>query len=144
MNRRDIFILIVDRNPHVREYLQREFLRLGYEVQVARDCKDVQNQADSAQAPHLVVLDPDLPGQNGYSFLEEFKQSHPEIPVIAHLFSVEEPAPPQLRNAAALVEKSGRIDELKFSVERVLAHRYPDLFPHGMVPGDGEQGKTRE
>ena len=34
MQRQDIRILILDRNPHVREYLQREFLKLGYGVAV--------------------------------------------------------------------------------------------------------------
>ena len=127
MKRQDIRILIVDRNPHVREYLQREFLKLGYAVAVARTCSEVQQKADSGQAPHLVVMDPELPGQNGYSFLADFRKLHPEIPLILHLFAIEDPVPKALRGAMTLVEKSGNIEDLKRSVERVLTRRYPAL-----------------
>lgn len=136
MKRHDIRLLIIDRNPHVRDYLQREFRQLGYEVSVARTCSEVQQEADSEHAPHLVVIDPELPGQNGYFFLEGFRKSHLEIPLIVHTFSIDGPMPAVLRNADALVEKSGDFEALKRSVEKVLSGKYPGIFQNGSEGSD--------
>lgn len=117
-------ILIADRNPHVREFLQREFESAGYKVQVARDGKQVLSTTASNDCPGLVVLDLDMPHVDGLIILEKLLNRKPSIPVVVHTFLTEYEQHPTVRRAAAFWEKRGNnIEGFKAEIERVI-HRW--------------------
>lgn len=121
MNRNDIMILIVDRNPHVREFLGREFRSRGYGVREAGTPEAIKRWLGSDLPPDLVVLDPDLPPYKEKALLGELCAAHPDLPLVLHGHGVGDyscPGP----GVIELVEKSGRTDALGAAVERAL-HR---------------------
>jgi DNA-binding response OmpR family regulator len=54
-------ILIADRNPYVRRFLQRELTNAGYEVLPAENGRQVLFWIDRHASLDLAILDLDLP-----------------------------------------------------------------------------------
>ncbi|MCH7573197.1 MAG: response regulator, partial [Planctomycetes bacterium] len=74
-------ILVVDDEEETCRFLE-EFLRSkGYEVYVATTSETALHLVKS-ERPHLVLLDINLPGQDGISILSEIKRIDREIGVI--------------------------------------------------------------
>jgi len=121
-------ILIADRNPHVREFLRREFRHAGYRVQVARDSQEVLMLIDVQEPPHLLVLDLDMPRGDALELLELVVGREPPLPVVVHAFIPESAERSALDKAAALVEKKGDTETLKKVVQDVLEKSYPGPF----------------
>jgi CheY-like chemotaxis protein len=121
-------ILIADRNPHVREFLRREFRYAGYRVQVAKDSQEVLMLIDVSEPPHLLVLDLDMPRGDALELLELVVGREPPLPVVVHAFIPEPAERSALDKAAALVEKRGDTETLKRVVQDVLEKCYPDFF----------------
>lgn len=142
----EFYILIADRNRHVRELLRRELLPEGFRVQVAKDGREVLLMVEGPEPPDLLILDLEMPYVNGLSILDRLRDRNPLIPVIIHAFLSEYAGSLKVRHAAALVEKSGNIDCLKTAVGEVLQKFYPHRFGlcgtkgfHGM--GDSGAGQ---
>jgi DNA-binding response OmpR family regulator len=121
-------ILITDRNRHVREFLRREFREAGYRANVARDCREVLMMLDVSDPPDLLILDLEMPSGDSIQVLERLQTRVPPLPVVIHAFLAEHVNQPALRHAAALVEKRGDTDRLKFAVVEVLKRHYPERF----------------
>lgn len=121
-------ILIADRNPHVREFLRREFRQAGYRVQVAKDSQEVLMLIDVREPPHLLVLDLDMPRGDASELLELLDGREPPLPVVVHAFLPEPSARSVLDKAAALVEKRGDTETLKKAVQEVLKKCYADTL----------------
>ena len=119
-------ILIADRNPHVREFLRREFISAGYRVQVAKDGRDVLRMIHVDQPPQLLILDLDMPYVSGLTILEELQNRKSSMPVVVHTFLTEYAKHPAVQRAAGFWEKRGNnIDGFKETVAQVLQKRYP-------------------
>ena len=123
------FILVVDRNPNIREFLHREFSAEGYGVFVARDSKEVLDIVKRTAQMDLVILDLDMPDGGGLSVLEWLQGHYPGLPVIVHTYHAEHANNPVVRNAALYFEKKGNnIDGLKAVAAWVLrkwhSHRF--------------------
>lgn len=74
-------ILIADRNPRVRDLLKRELVALGYLA------ISVKNKAEVASAMHYsrvdaVIIDPDLPDEDGGSVIKLIQDHDSALPVI--------------------------------------------------------------
>jgi CheY-like chemotaxis protein len=119
-------ILIADRNPHVREFLRREFRYAGYRVQVAKDSQEVLMLIDVQEPPHLLILDLDMPGGDALELLERLVGREPPLPVVVHALLPEQAELSALDKAVALVEKRGETQTLKNVVQDVLRKYYPD------------------
>lgn len=113
-------ILIADRNRHVREFLQRELQKEGYDVQVARDGREVLLNLGSDRPPNLLILDLDIPSDGGLSLLKQIRTHYPGLPVVIHTLLTEFAGHPGLEGTAAFVEKSGNTDVLRHAVREVL------------------------
>ncbi len=74
-------ILIVDDEPNIRTLLAGVLEDEGYEVVSAKDTVDARKILDS-QDVVLLLLDVQLPGQDGLSFLRELQKSKSLCPVI--------------------------------------------------------------
>ena len=55
--KKDITILIADRNPHVRKFLQREMTTAGYRVQLADTAREVLKWAFQIASIRRIVQD---------------------------------------------------------------------------------------
>lgn len=124
----EFYILVADRNRHVRDFLRRELLAEGFRVQVARDEHEVLGIAEGVEPPDLLVLDLDLPYVEGLGMVDRLRERTPLLPVVIHGFLSEETSNLRYRHAAALVEKSGDIGHLKTIVNEVLRKFYPHRF----------------
>lgn len=104
-----ISILIVDRNPHVREFLQRELQGQGYAVLAAGTAGDMLTRLSGTEAPKVVVLDPDLPDLGGLPLIKRLGREFPGVRLVVHAHGGEGGLE---RAGAPLVEKDGRTGPL--------------------------------
>jgi len=134
-------ILIADRNPHVREFLRREFMAEGYRVQVAKDGREVVRMTHADEPPELLILDLDMPYVSGLAILEELQNRKSPLPVVIHTFLTEHAKHPAVQRAAGFWEKRGNnIDGFKATVAQVLRRYYPRRFLSRS--GTKKQGKV--
>jgi DNA-binding response OmpR family regulator len=73
-------ILVVDDDPLVCDLLQDYLGEQGFAVRLAMDSRDLRQALDQ-QVPDVVVLDVNLPGEDGLS-LARFLREHHDLPVI--------------------------------------------------------------
>lgn len=121
-------ILIADRNRHVREFLRRELGAEGYEVEVARDGRELLTLICAPEPPHLVILDLEIPYLDELKIWEQLMDRQPPLPVVVHTFLPEYPTRLMVPMAAAFLEKKGDTDELKAVVAEVIDKHYPKRF----------------
>ena len=126
-------VLIADRNRHVREFLRREFEAEGYEVQVAKDGRQVLGMTMGDDRPELLILDLDMPYVRGVNILEKLLSQKPPMPVVVHTLLTEDTAHPVVERAAGFWEKKGNnIEGFKAMVGDVLRKWYPERFSDGL------------
>lgn len=82
-------ILIADRNRHVREFLRRELLAEGYQVEEARDGREILERVNGPTPPDLLILDPEMPFVAELKILESLHELQPSLPVVIHSFHPE-------------------------------------------------------
>jgi DNA-binding response OmpR family regulator len=121
-------ILIADRNRHVREFLRRELGAEGYQVEVARDGRELLAQVDGEEPPHLLILDLEIPFLEELEVWARLQDRQPALPVVIHSFLPEYPTRVMVPLAAAFLEKKGDTDELKAVVAEVIGKYYPKQF----------------
>ncbi|MEF2144662.1 MAG: response regulator [Desulfovibrionaceae bacterium] len=127
MARKRMMILVVDRNPNVREFLSRVFQDRGYHVRGASGRQGIEEAFASSMPPHLVVLDPELPVHGGESLVHELCAARPELPLVVHGHGVADLDAP-CSGVVELVEKNGHMDALGLAVNRALRRAYPAAF----------------
>jgi DNA-binding NtrC family response regulator len=121
-------ILIADRNPHVRSFLQREMGREGYRVRLAENARDLLQEAFDCDPIDLIILDPDLPDAVDFNLMSALRRRMPRVPVILHAHQAQ--VPPGAEGAApfAVVEKGGSsVERLKEVAEDFLKCARPAL-----------------
>jgi CheY-like chemotaxis protein len=117
-------VLIADRNPHVREFLRREFLAEGYDVKLAKNGREILNIVYKPGPLHLLIMDLDLPDMEGPEVLTILQERIPLLPVVLHTFSPENGLLSIFPLAEAFVEKRGNsVERLKAVARRTLAKK---------------------
>ena len=113
-------LLIIDDHEVVRKGVRMLFANNdAFEV-----CGEAQNGMEAirmvpALSPDVVILDLSMPGMNGFETAAEIRLIAPSIKVV--LFSVYEiPSTAMWVGADAFVSKSSLLQELVFTVNRVL------------------------
>jgi DNA-binding response OmpR family regulator len=119
-------VLITDRNRHVRNFLRRELIAEGYQVEVAADGRDLLRKISNIGPSDLLILDLEIPYSGGPAILERLRRVNSRLPVIIHGFTTEDASHPAVQRAAAFVEKMGNTNRLKAAVIEVLREYYPD------------------
>ena len=74
-------ILIGDDESLILDILERFLKEKGYQVSCARDGEEVLKKVEEYH-PHLVLLDLNMPKQDGLQILRQIKEKRPEIGVI--------------------------------------------------------------
>ena len=127
--KKEFTILIADRNRHVREFLRRELMAEGYNVQLAKTGREVLELVFNRDHLDLLILDLDLPDAGGLDILQKLQEHFPVLPVIVHTFLSEYVNHSFVLSSAAFVEKEGsNIDRLKTVVREILRKSYPQKF----------------
>ncbi|MBW1712799.1 MAG: response regulator [Deltaproteobacteria bacterium] len=122
-------IVVADRNPRVRQFLERELAAEGYSVQGVWNDEELWRVLNSDRSPDLVILDPDIPKLDPWRLISDLRTHCPSLPIVIHSFDNEYTAHPSLGQPSAYIEKSGsNINELKEVVSDLLRSRYPHRF----------------
>jgi DNA-binding NtrC family response regulator len=140
----EFYILIADRNRHVREFLQRELKADGYRVGLARDGREVLLTVDGDQRPDLLILDLDIPHEGWPALLKQIRRNAPDLPVVIHTLLTEFAGHPDLESTAAFLEKSGNTDMLKSTVKKVLMTHYGKRWQTSVANGIPSQNGPGE
>ncbi len=119
--KKNFTILIADRNPHVRMFLQREMTAAGYRVRLADTGREVLKRAFQGEPLDLIILDPDLPDADEAHVLEHLLDRIPVLPVVVHTYALEYGDVSKDRDCLFFVEKRGSsVERLKQVVHETL------------------------
>jgi DNA-binding NtrC family response regulator len=81
---REFNLLIVDRNPHIRNFLKREFQSEGYTVQLAKNSREFVNIIYGSTPIDLVIIDPDFPDASQLNLFKSIEDRVPALPLVIH------------------------------------------------------------
>jgi DNA-binding NtrC family response regulator len=117
-------ILVADRNPHIRDFVQRELKEAGHRVFTAKNAAQLKGWILRPIQMDALVIDPNIPGMDNYEELRPLLTLRPELPVVFHCFAPDTVVLRDLAEKVAFVEKSGHsIDAVKAKIERLLASK---------------------
>jgi DNA-binding NtrC family response regulator len=122
-------LLIVDRNPHIRNFLKREFQSEGYNIQLAKNGRELMDLIYSSAPIDLVIIDPDIPDVSQPKLIKSLEDRVPTLPFVIHsdLFVYLEST--SHISKAMFVPKRGSSSEiLKYVVWNLLKESYPKKF----------------
>jgi DNA-binding NarL/FixJ family response regulator len=117
-------LLVIDDHPLVQEGVAASLEALGLDVRIVSARGADQGLAAIAANPDLdaVLLDPAVPGMNGFAVLGDMRKRFPELPVIV-LSALEDPANVKRAldtGAAGFIPKSSSTDVLIKVLQQVL------------------------
>lgn len=120
-----IQIVVADDSKTIRTQLKRALTPVGYDVRLADGAEEALRQIRE-QCPHLLILDINMPGLDGYGVCGELQQmGEPwsQVPVV-FLTSVDAHALEMLGAAlGAYLKKPASEQVIRDTVARVLAQR---------------------
>jgi DNA-binding NtrC family response regulator len=122
-------LLIVDRNPRIRNFLKREFQSEGYNVQLAKNGRELVDLIYSSAPIDLVIIDPDIPDVSQLNLFKCLEDRIPVLPFVIHsdLFDYLEST--SHISKAVFVPKQGSSSEtLKDVVLNLLKEPYSKKF----------------
>jgi len=131
----NVRILIVERNPRMRDFLRREFAKRSFMVEGASCGTELFAKLDCGIATHILILDVNTSEASGRELLQQVVTRYPHIPVILHTYLHDLSEDPALSQVAAMVEKNGNPDNLTHMVATVFEELYPDLFENELSEG---------
>ena len=122
-------ILIGERNPHIREFLRREMVTEGYNVQLAKNGREVLKLIYSSEPIDLLILDPDLPGASELNLFKSLEDRIPALPLVIHGYFFDYLEYSLRLKPVMFVPKRGNSSEtLKNLVSELLLKSYPKSF----------------
>ncbi len=121
---KDFTILIADRNPHVRTFLQREMTAAGYGTRLAENARQVLKLTFQGEPLDMIILDPDMPDADETHMLEHLLDRIPMLPVVMHTYPSEYGSGLKDKKDVVFVEKGGG------SIERLKRVVYENLVEH--------------
>jgi DNA-binding NtrC family response regulator len=121
-------IVIADRNPRVRGFLEREMRREGYRIRLAESAQELLKWAFNHDPIDLIILDPDLPDSVDSHLLTTLRNRLPRVPVIIHTHYAHNLPEAEDGSAFFTVEKGGSsVERLKEVADDIL--RRPRAVP---------------
>ena len=122
-------LLIVDRNPHIRNFLKREFQSEGYNVQLARNSRELVDLIYGPAPIDLVIIDPDIPDVSQLNLFKSLEDRVPPLPFVIHSDFFDYLESTFHISKATFVPKKGSSSEiLKDVVWNLLKKSYPKKF----------------
>jgi DNA-binding NtrC family response regulator len=122
-------LLIVDRNPHIRNFLKREFQSEGYNIKLAKNGRELLNLIYSSAPVDLVIIDPDFPDVSQFKLFKSLEDRVPTLPFVIHSDFLDYIESTSHISKATFVQKQGSSSEtLKDVVWNLLKESYPKKF----------------
>jgi DNA-binding NtrC family response regulator len=122
-------ILIGERNPHIREFLRREMVTEGYNVQLAKNGREVLKLVYSSAPMDLLIIDPDLPDATELNVFKSLEDRIPTLPLVIHGYCFDNLEYSLRLKPVIFVPKQGNSSEtLKNIVSEFLLKSYPKRF----------------
>jgi CheY-like chemotaxis protein len=114
-------ILVVDDDPTGRLLMQSRLTKAGYEVLEAAD-GEMGLSVTKAQKPDLIVLDIEMPGMNGFTFVIELKKQDDikDTPIIVLTAHQENKPIFQRKGISHYLAKPVDFDELFSKMKTIL------------------------
>jgi two-component system phosphate regulon response regulator OmpR len=122
MNRK---ILLVDDDPAVRRMLLRVLDGEQYEVQPARTGAEALQFA-AGETFRLVLLDINLPGEDGWGICQQFMNLHPDLPILVITARSNQLFPALASGVGALMEKPLDMARLLRTISELLEAKAED------------------
>jgi DNA-binding NtrC family response regulator len=119
-------IVIADRNPRVRGFLQREMSSADYRIRLAESVPELLQWLFDHESIDLIILDPDLPDAVDSHLLTTLQNLLPPVPVIIHTHYAH--TLPEAKTGATFitVEKGGSsVERLKEAADDILRRQRP-------------------
>jgi len=115
-------ILVVDDEPNIRRLFRDELEDEGHTIDQAEDGQEALNALEKTDYD-LVLLDLRMPKVNGIEFLENARETRPNLPVIVvtAVRGIESDYDLWASHVSAIVNKPVDLDELKEQVDKALA-----------------------
>ena len=107
-----INLLVVDRNPHIRNFLKREFQSEGYNVKLAKNAKELVNLIYSSAPIDLVIIDPDIPDISQSNLFKSLEDRVPPLPFVIHSDLIDYLDSTSHISKATFVSKQGSSSEI--------------------------------
>src|SRR6476646_4615018 len=77
----DIKVLFIDDDSHWREIAQTALQDAGYAVETAQDASEAMEKSQGSR-PGLIILDLNLAGENGLTFMKYLRVNQPDVPIL--------------------------------------------------------------
>ncbi|MBU1171393.1 MAG: hypothetical protein KKD44_17710 [Proteobacteria bacterium] len=77
-------LVVVERNPHIRSLLEREFQSEGYQVSGAANEHELFGIMDGISRVDLLIIDPEIVENTFSTVWQRIRQCYPDLPVIVH------------------------------------------------------------
>lgn len=114
-------ILVADRNPRIRNFLQRELRSEGHIVYTAESVDQLKQWFSRPNRLDALVIDPDMPGLGSKTHLKDLLLLRPNLAVIFHCLIKDGFALPTPERSLVFVEKSGQsVDTLKQQIRTLF------------------------
>jgi DNA-binding NtrC family response regulator len=114
-------VLIADRNPRIRNFVERELRKEGYRVNTVETVAHLMHWLTPGRLPDLLVLDPDLPSGGAENQVWPLLTRYANLPVVFHCLAEDIPMPIPPMVCTVIVEKSASsIDLLKRQIKLLL------------------------
>jgi DNA-binding NtrC family response regulator len=128
-------LLIADRNPHIRKFLKREMQAEGYNVQLAKNGREVLNIVYSPMPMDLLIIDLDLPGANELNLLKCLEDRIPVLPFVIHSYPSDDlESSSSLRSAMFVPKKGSSSETLKDVIRDLLTKSHSKRFKTPINP----------
>lgn len=116
-------IIVADDHPLFRDALRQAIEKLGaYRVEMAAEFAAVEKLLEQSETVELVLLDLNMPGNNGLSGLLRLRSQYPAIPVV--IVSATEDRTVVRRSldlgASGYIPKSATAEEMRAAIASVL------------------------
>lgn len=130
-------ILIIEDEQEIREELEILLKNAGYEVEKITKFEDVANQVIEIK-PHLILLDVNLPGKNGYEICTKIR-AEIETPII--FVTSKNSALDELNGLTVggddYIEKPYNIPVLLTRISKILKRAYPEQKEQNEIEYNG-------
>ena len=122
-------LLIVDRNPHIRNFLKREFQSEGYHIQLAKNGRELVDLIYGSTPIDLVIIDPDIPDVSQLNLFKSLEDRVPTLPFVIHsdLFDYLE-STSHISKATFVPKRGSSSETLKDVVWNLLKASYSKKF----------------
>jgi len=126
---REFNLLIVDRNPHIRNFLKREFQSEGYTVHLAKNSRELADLIYGPAPIDLVIIDPIFPDVSELNLFRSLEDRVPPLLFVIHSDLNDYVESTSSTRKAAFVPKQGSSSEdLKDVVRSLLKDSYLKKF----------------